>query len=175
MRGVSASRCPNRDIYFFLRSFFYNMADHAARGWCITWNNPPEELQAHGEDVEGWLTDKVGDNLSYAVWQLEEGELGTRHFQMYVELNQKKRFAQLRQLLPGLHLEKRRGSRVDARNYCMKEDSRVAGPWEFVFLADADWEYDASSSDLEDAIINLNEQHLGTESSWVWNLNMINQ
>lgn len=69
--------------------------------------------------------------VKYAVWQLEEGNnTGTPHYQGYVELVRKRALSRLHQLIPCLaraHIESRRGTAKQARDYCMKEDTRVAG------------------------------------------------
>lgn len=97
-------------------------ASATARAWCVTWNNPPEACDL-----------KVGTgHVRYAIWQLEEGEeKETPHFQMYIEFDAPVRMAAVKELLsPQVHCEVRRGTREQARDYCRKEESRKAGPWE---------------------------------------------
>lgn len=55
---------------------------------------------------------------------------GTPHFQGYLEFKKPIRVPALRNLFQA-HWDKRKGKREQARDYCMKEDSREAGPWEF--------------------------------------------
>nr|QIH29491.1 master replication initiator protein [Parsley severe stunt associated virus] len=86
--------------------------------WCFTINNPKEHL-IFSED-----------KMKYLVYQLEEGEQGTRHFQGYVEMIKRSSLKQMSKLFPDAHLEKRRGTQTEARNYAMKEESRIEGPWE---------------------------------------------
>jgi len=93
-----------------------------ARHWCITINNPC------------WLEPDWSTiaHLRYAVGQIEEGAEGTRHFQAYVELTTPVRFSAFKKTcLTDGHYEKRKGSRDQARDYCMKADTRKEGPWEF--------------------------------------------
>lgn len=86
--------------------------------WCFTWNNPDGHIE--------WPS-----NVRYAVYQLEEGEEGTQHFQGYVEFERSVRFSALKKLLPEAHWEPRLGSRDEARDYCMKkDDTYIEGPWE---------------------------------------------
>lgn len=92
-----------------------------ARHWCFTWNNPPSGTM-------DWSEHKT---VRYAVYQKEEGENGTPHFQGYVEFTRPTRLGALKKILPQAHWEPRRGTREEARNYCMKEDSRKDGPWEY--------------------------------------------
>jgi len=79
--------------------------------WCFTSNNPVSVP---------FFDDSI---MTYLVYQLEEGEQGTRHHQGYVEFSARKSMAQCKALLklPTAHVERRRGSGVQASDYCMKE------------------------------------------------------
>nr|QBC98358.1 Replication Initiation protein [Gossypium darwinii symptomless alphasatellite] len=74
-------------------------------------------------------------SVSYACWQ--EEELPTtrrRHLQGYLQLKTKKSLSAVKSLFGDLnpHLEKQQARRTDeARDYCMKEETRVSGPFEF--------------------------------------------
>lgn len=73
--------------------------------------------------------------IKYCCWQVERGEEGTVHAQVYVQLFNRCSVVGMTKILPG-HWEIQRGSNEDGRNYCRKEDTRVRGPWEFgVFVA----------------------------------------
>lgn len=68
------------------------------------------------------------------VHQLERGEEnGVLHVQGYVYFKEPRTMATVKRLLgyDSAHLEPRRGSHTQAKDYCMKLDTRVAGPWEF--------------------------------------------
>jgi len=84
---------------------------------------------------EGWLFDDSDFHIAkYLVLQLEEcPETGSLHYQGWIELNTKTRRTRVKEILKAnhAHLEKRRGTREQARDYCMKEESRVDGPWEY--------------------------------------------
>lgn len=69
--------------------------------------------------------------IRYVVFQLEVGELGTPHFQGYIELTRPQRFTWLRSNFAAARYAERRGLRDEARSYAMKEDTRTAGPWEY--------------------------------------------
>lgn len=97
-----------------------------AKGWCFTLNNPPDGTR---ERLLG-LVDDEDYNVEYVVFQLERGEGGTPHYQGYLHLREKRRFNFVRALVPGGHIEKRKGSPAQAIAYCQKEDTRVDGPWE---------------------------------------------
>lgn len=98
-----------------------------ARHWCFTLNHPTEEelLTLSGMSA-------TSRAFMYMVFQIEEGSNGTRHVQGYLEFNEALRFSTVKRLIsPRVHLEKRRGTREQARAYCMKEESRIEGPYEF--------------------------------------------
>lgn len=94
-----------------------------ARAWCFTINGKEEELDFFELELK--------HPIRYAVWQFETGEQGTLHIQGYVELAQAHRMAKVKKILGfNAHVEKRLGTREQARDYCMKEEGRVAGPFE---------------------------------------------
>ncbi|ABG26128.1 rep protein [Sida yellow vein Vietnam alphasatellite] len=74
-------------------------------------------------------------HVSYACWQEEESPTTKRrHLQGYLQLKGKRTLNQVKALFGDLnpHLEKQRARRTDeARDYCMKEETRVSGPFEF--------------------------------------------
>lgn len=106
-----------------------------SKNWVFTWNNPVGDIE--------WP-----DCVNYAVHQLEMGENGTYHFQGYVEFKTNKRLTGCAKILRNAHWERRRGTQAQAREYCMKEESRIAGPWEYgVFVPNAQ----GKRSDLAEA------------------------
>lgn len=94
--------------------------------WCFTLNNPTQdgpEFLEHLRSHEG--------KLSFACFQLETGDSGTRHFQGYIEFSQKQRITAVRQLVsPVAHYEPRKGTAEQASAYCRKPEGRLEGPWE---------------------------------------------
>lgn len=77
------------------------------------------------------LERKFPEEVRYAVYQVECCPSSMKkHTQGYVELKKVMRFNSIKKMFPKCHIEKRRGTRDEARNYCMKEDTRVAGPIE---------------------------------------------
>lgn len=98
-----------------------------ARAWLWTLNNPNNNETVI--DLENLFSTQ--DIVRYAIFQLEQGEKGTLHYQGYVELTRPQRLSWMKgNLLRRAHWENRRGTRVQARDYCQKEESRVEGPWE---------------------------------------------
>ncbi len=64
------------------------------------------------------------------VWQKEKGENGTVHLQGYVAFSVRKSLATMKNVNGSAHWEVRRGTHDEAKAYCMKPESREAGPWE---------------------------------------------
>lgn len=86
----------------------------------FTWNNFP----ANHEEV-------LAEKGKYVVYQHEQGERGTDHLQGYIEFDRPQRMSALKKIHESIHWEPRRGSQSQAIAYCMKDETRVAGPWEF--------------------------------------------
>ena len=115
----------------------------SSRGWCFTLNNPafsPGDLPLHGKE-------------RYVVWQLEKGEQGTTHIQGYMEMVTPTRLASMKDWLPSAHFEPRRGTPQQARDYCMKVESRLEGPWERGLFGGRQ----GKRSDLDGAVATLKE------------------
>jgi len=91
-----------------------------ARNWCFTVNNPT----ATPTDLGTKLT--AHPKFRYVVFQLETGENDTTHYQGYIEFSSPIRFNACKNIIGGNpHIEKRQGTRDQARDYCMKDNTRV--------------------------------------------------
>lgn len=66
--------------------------------------------------------------IDYLVCQVEK--VGHYHIQGYIQGRKDLRLSQLQKLNKRAHWEVRHGTHDQARDYCTKEASRVAGPWE---------------------------------------------
>lgn len=89
------------------------------RDWCFTINNPTGPVVFH-------------DSMHYLVYQLEKGEEETPHYQGFVQFKSARYFNGVRTLLgQNPHLEYRRGTAQEARDYCKKSEGRVKGPFEY--------------------------------------------
>lgn len=85
----------------------------------VTINNPANnEIIGNFPEVE------------YAVWQREKGAQGTEHLQGYIVFKGTKQRTWVNNHCCKAHWEPRKGSHSQAVEYCTKEDTRVAGPWE---------------------------------------------
>jgi len=89
-----------------------------------TLNNPDLIPQ---EYLEEYIT-KHG--AKYVCGQLEKGAEGTVHLQFFVNFEKanKKRLSGLKKICPKSHWEIVKINN-GAHDYCMKEDTRVEGPW----------------------------------------------
>jgi len=85
--------------------------------WCFTLNNPDENKNL------SWP-----DKVRYAIYSLETGESGTRHYQGYLELKHSARLSTVRKLVPGAHFEPAKGTPDQNIKYCSK--APLAGPYE---------------------------------------------
>lgn len=91
----------------------------SGRNWILTINNPTIIL----EDL--WKE----ETMNYLCGQLEKGESGTPHFQVFINYKQPVRMASVMKLVK-CHAELAKNP-LAAIKYCKKEDTRVEGPWEY--------------------------------------------
>lgn len=95
-----------------------------SRSYCWTYfgQKTPDEVKSDLND-SGFVR--------YGIFQKEVcPDTQRAHLQGYCEFDRPIRLARFQRILPGVHCERRRGSRNRARNYCRKEDTRIDGPWE---------------------------------------------
>jgi len=94
--------------------------------WLGTLNNP--DVVPH-EFLEQFISKH---KAKYVCGQLEKGEEGTPHIQFFVNFEpaNKKRLSAMKKICNKAHWEIVRVNN-GAHDYCMKEDTRVEGPWEF--------------------------------------------
>lgn len=96
----------------------------AYRNWLCTRNNPEKSTDEYLELFQ------KGTGAVYVVGQLEKGKEGTPHVQFYVNFKTQQRISRLTKFDPKGHYI---GVNLDngVAKYCMKEDTRVEGPFEF--------------------------------------------
>lgn len=80
--------------------------------------------------VQGETPSLDWNDARYVVYQKEKGAEGTPHFQGYVLFNKPKRLNAVKKLNGRAHWEPRRGTHEQARDYCMKEETRIGAPIE---------------------------------------------
>lgn len=90
-----------------------------SRNWCFTLNNPGPV-----DNPQDW------DGVQFGVYQLEQGANSTVHMQGYIILEKKATLKAMKRLHPRCHWEVRKGTHQQAKEYCMKEETRYgpAGP-----------------------------------------------
>lgn len=91
--------------------------DNQCTNWFFTLNNPSE----------GAIEPLLALCKKY-IYQLEEGENKTPHFQGVIILNKKLRFKTIKEKFPKFHWERTRAVNK-AVDYCSKNESRIGGPW----------------------------------------------
>ena len=96
-----------------------------ARNWCFTLNNPTLDETQIAEALQ------EAGSLVYAIYQLEQGENGTIHFQGYV-MFQDQEYLQptLKNCLPTAHWEVAKGTPMQNKIYCSKPETRLTPPCE---------------------------------------------
>lgn len=72
---------------------------------------------------------KTWKDITYCVWQIEKGKEETTHIQAAIYFKNARAFNTIKKWFPRAHIESS-SCFERIRNYCMKEDSRVEGPWE---------------------------------------------
>lgn len=71
----------------------------------------------------------IGTNgIRYTAFQLEQGEQGTKHHQVYISYNHAKSFDFIKTVFPTAHIEITKGTPQQAHDYCTKDDSRLSEP-----------------------------------------------
>lgn len=93
----------------------------SSRRFCITLNNPTTPYP----NLETF------QNAKFLIYQLEAGESGTPHLQIYLVLTRPTRYTRVVQQLPGCHIEGAKGNEQSNIKYCSKPEGRLEGPWEF--------------------------------------------
>lgn len=119
------------------------------RNWCFT-----------SYDLESFKVPDDHPDFRYCVYQAEEcPETKRVHYQGYIEFNKAVHFNTVKRIFgdDSIHLESRKGTRQQARAYCMKPESRYAEPIEF-----GKWEEnEGKRSDL-----NEGREKIQSHTSW---------
>lgn len=100
------------------------------RNWCFTSFNEAFWVKTLTTLKEGGIPQSLP--LRYIVAQLEKcPDTGRLHWQGYIELTQAMRMAGVKKLFEdSMHLSPRRGTPEQARDYCMKEETRIGSTFE---------------------------------------------
>lgn len=95
--------------------------------WCFTYNNPT----VSGDEFAEFL--KNLEEVRGFVFQKEEGEQGTVHFQGYLETVKAIRTTGFQKLMKPHKMKAlyAKGTKKQNHVYCTKDDTRKEGPWEY--------------------------------------------
>jgi len=93
----------------------------------LTLNNPTDD----DNTAEYLERIHLAMKAKYTVGQLEKGAEGTPHIQFFMNFSNPVRQAAYKRQDKRLHLERVARTPNTAADYCMKEDTRVEGPFEF--------------------------------------------
>jgi hypothetical protein len=93
-----------------------------SRGWILTINYKESEPMTNEQLLKS-ITDMNG--IKYTAFQLEQGEKGTKHHQIYISFAHAKSFDTIKNNFPTAHIEIIKGTPQQASDYCTKEDSRI--------------------------------------------------
>jgi len=91
-----------------------------SRRWAFTYNNPKMTADDLLAVITSW------NKFRYVVFQLEEADTGTLHFQGYLEVGKAVRMSTLRHRLQ-MSYRTAKGSAEQNRVYCTKTDTRIEG------------------------------------------------
>jgi hypothetical protein len=93
--------------------------------YCFTYFKFPEKLVSYCERLSEL------DCFQYIIAQIEESpKTGRLHIQGYIEFSKNTAMKTIKNILPGVHLEIKKGTREQAREYCRKTETSVCSPLE---------------------------------------------
>lgn len=96
----------------------------SSRNWLMTLNHPKVEAKDYLEKIFRLSKAK------YCCGQLEKGKEGTPHLQFFLNFKEPCKASKIKKLDKELHIEIVRINN-GAHDYCMKEETRLDGPYEF--------------------------------------------
>lgn len=99
----------------------FKSKDCIGRTWLCTLNNPGDMTLENIHALTG---------ATYTVGQLEKGANGTPHLQFFQNFKKSVRISMYKKQVPAAHCELVKVNN-GADKYCMKEDTRIEGPWEY--------------------------------------------
>lgn len=111
-----------------IRSIYTMSSNKQHRSYCFTLNN----YTSYDVEAIGNLIDMPNSPFRYITFGKEIGEQGTPHLQGYLEVKKPMTIVAIRKHLPfqKAHLESRRGTREEARDYCHKDNDYIElGNW----------------------------------------------
>lgn len=131
-----------------------------SRTWCLTINNP---VESDYKELEKLV-------CKYKIWQTEIGDkTHTEHIQAYLQFKEAKSFETIKKIFEKAHIEKAKGSPLDNKEYCSKDETRKPDTKVYEFGEIPKGQGHRSELDeIKDKIIKgittetLYDEHLGT-------------
>jgi hypothetical protein len=99
-----------------------------SRNWILTQNYKDQEPQ---DDNDLLYTIKNLRGIVFTAFQLEQGEQGTKHHQIYLSFKDAKSFTTIKKYFPTAHFEPMQGTPAQAYLYCTKEETRIGEPFQW--------------------------------------------
>ncbi|KFZ26607.1 MAG: putative viral replication protein [Candidatus Izimaplasma bacterium HR2] len=96
-----------------------------SRNWLLTINYK-EDTPTNNDELLDYIKDIK--SLTYTAFQLEQGEKGTKHHQIYISFEHAKSFETIKKYFPKAHIEAMKGTPEQASEYCTKPDTRLLEP-----------------------------------------------
>lgn len=91
------------------------------RGWVITINEKAITSDLCYENMTSYISSHFNlKRTEYYAWNEERGESGNLHIHLYIEFKDVKTFSSMCKHFPGAHIEERKGTPTEARNYLIK-------------------------------------------------------
>ncbi len=122
-----------------------------SRSWILT-NNYKESDPLETKELLNLITNIP--SILYTAFQLEQGEQGTKHHQIYMSFRHAKTFEMIKRLFPNAHIEIAKGTPEQASDYCTKTDSRIGEPTIWGELP-----IQGKRTDIEDMVLMVEEGH----------------
>lgn len=123
-RHTPLDKCKGK--YYPLHTYVQNMRGEymskRSRSWVLTINYK-ETHPTTNDDVLKTILEMTG--VAYTAFQLEQGEQGTNHHQIYIAFENAKTFEKIKKVFPTAHIEIAKGTPKQASDYCTKEESRI--------------------------------------------------
>lgn len=106
-----------------------------SQNWIFVINNPePEEVEELMVNAENWAWDEADHMFAYLCVGLEVGESGTMHLQGYCQFKKRIGLKKTQRLInperpEGVHVEMRKGSHAQAREYIANDEKEGSLGW----------------------------------------------
>lgn len=94
--------------------------DKKCRGWVGTINYGAMTARLSYDEIQNYVDNELKLSYEYFCYDEEQGDTGNLHVHFYIEFLDAKTFSSMSKKFPAVHLEPRKGTPTEARNYVMK-------------------------------------------------------